>query len=389
MVWKGGEGTQTSEVGGLRWWFGIFIFFWLWVSISCYFVSSHLLHIVHFRASNEELWEAPFLCIPTKTEAAAWFAIAICCPKLAARCPWNNHVFMVVSYHHCSCGWTTRWQRVIWFGGLNFGTDGLGFFHHVKTELSLQLFLRPACACWRWAGGWPSWNLFLMFLSDLWGKKIDRQSEIDKCTVTKSCSSCVLYLVFVILKILKWCSTVFDVLQCIPFNQGKWWQPRGDRQRVYRLLVVQEWQSCCYDFIWYLGSTHHPVTVTNGGSIGIPEPKNMICFLWLLLDFGEYLYYTGRIPHPKASMQAERRQLAVLLDAAACVTFPRCFWTTVPLFPPLGYQSWAHFLVWLKGGVFWATNFESLGGFRFVYLTVSSTFSSLCYDMLRLYRLYS
>lgn len=110
-------------------------------------------------------------------------------------------------------------------------------------------------------------------------------------------------------------------------------------------------QSCCYDFIWYLGSTTQ-VTVTNEGSIGIPEPKNLICFLWLLLGFGEYPYDTGRIPHPKASMQAERRQLAVLLDAAACVTFPRCFWTTVPLFPPLGYQSWAHFLVCLKGGVF-------------------------------------
>lgn len=111
-------------------------------------------------------------------------------------------------------------------------------------------------------------------------------------------------------------------------------------------------QSCCYDFIWYLGSTHHPVTVTNEGSIGIPEPKNMICFLWLLQGFGEYPYDTGRIPHPKASMQAERRQLAVLLDAAACVTFPRCFWTTVPLFPPRGYQIWAYILVCLKGGVF-------------------------------------
>ena len=159
---------------------------------------------------------------------------------------------------------------------------------------------------------------------------------------------------FVILKILKWCSTVFDVLQCIPFNQEKWWQPRGDRQRLYRLACAG--QSCCYDFIWYLESTHHPVTVTNEGSIGIPEPKNMICFLWLLLGFGEYPYDTTDVDQTPEARHAGGTAAASCPSGCCCVChLSQMFLDDCSTVPSVSrYQIWAHFLVCLKdlkGGV--------------------------------------
>ena len=105
-------------------------FFWLWVSISCYCVSSHLLHIVHFRASNEELWETLFVH-PNKNRGSCLICNCNMLPKVGSKVP-----MFVPMCHHVFMGcfipslfmwfFTTRWQLVIWFGGLNFGTNGLG-----------------------------------------------------------------------------------------------------------------------------------------------------------------------------------------------------------------------------------------------------------------------